>query len=303
MPVHSLIVSPTDAGQRLDAWLASQPLNLTRSHIQKLVTAGKVSVDGRAGRNNLRLRAEQTVTVVVDEPQPLQLVAQDLAVPIVYEDSDLVVVNKPQGMVTHPAQGNRSGTLVNALLWQVGDLSGINGVQRPGIVHRLDKDTTGLLVVAKHDQAHLRLSAELKARQIKREYLALVHGGFRQEQGTVDAPIARHPTLRKQMAVVPGGRPAITHYQVEERLGQYSLLLLRLDTGRTHQIRVHLAHIGHPVVGDPVYGPKKSAFQLPGQLLHAFRLTFRHPVSGQELQFTAPLPDYFARILQQLRDR
>jgi 23S rRNA pseudouridine1911/1915/1917 synthase len=294
-------VDAAGTGQRLDVWLARQSLGLTRSHAQKLIAQGHVQIAGQAAKNNFRLQQGQSVQVEVPAPQPLLLTPEDLQLPIVYQDSDLVVVNKPQGMVTHPAQGNRSGTLVNGLLYQVEDLSGINGVLRPGIVHRLDKDTSGLLIVAKNDQAHLVLAAELKARRIKREYQALVHGGIAAETGTVDAPIARHPVFRKRMAVVDGGRPAVTHYQVLERLGNYTLLQLKLETGRTHQIRVHLAHIGHPVVGDPVYGPRKQHFQLPGQLLHAFRLTFTHPRTGAIMQFTAPLPKPFHDLLTRLR--
>ncbi len=301
MPVHQLSLTESGVGQRLDAWLAEQPLGLTRSHAQKLIAEGRVLVNCKPGRNSTRLQLSDAVQVNVPEPEPLAIGAEKLDVPIVYQDSDIVVVNKPQGMVTHPAQGNQSGTLVNALLYQVGDLSGINGVMRPGIVHRLDKDTTGLLVVAKHDQAHSQLAADMKARRIKREYQALVHGGFAAERGTVDAPLARHPVLRKQMAVVTGGRPAVTHWQVLERFGQFTLLHLRLETGRTHQIRVHLAHLGHPVVGDVVYGPKKSAFTLPGQLLHAFRLSFQHPLTGEDLRFEAPLPAHFQTVLDRLR--
>lgn len=301
MPIHELIVSDSGAEQRLDVWLAEQPLGLTRSHVQKLIAEGHVLVEGKRSKNNYRLKSTERLQVTVPAPAPLVAEAENLGLPIVYQDSDVVVINKPQGMVTHPAQGNYTGTLVNALLYQVHDLSGINGVMRPGIVHRLDKDTTGLLVVAKNDFSHLALAAQLKARSIKREYLALVHGGFSTEQGTISAPIARNPSQRKQMAVVPTGRNAVTHYQVVERFGIYTLLQLSLDTGRTHQIRVHLTHIGHPVVGDKAYGPKKSPFHLPGQLLHAFRLTFAHPRTDEMMQFTAPLPAYFSEILDRLR--
>jgi 23S rRNA pseudouridine1911/1915/1917 synthase len=301
VPIHQLIVNEQDAGRRLDAWVALQPLNLTRSHVQKLIAEEAVLVNGQVGKNSTRLQPGDSVVVTVPEPKPLTIAAEQLQVPIVFQDEHIVVVNKPRHMVTHPAKGNYSGTLVNALLHQVGDLSGINGVLRPGIVHRLDKDTTGLLVVAKHDCAHLALAEQMKQRLIKREYQALAHGGFPADQGTVDAPLARHPVWRKRMAVVPGGRRAVTHYQVLERLDQYTLLQLRLETGRTHQIRVHLAHLGHPVVGDQVYGPRKSPFRLSGQLLHAWRLSFQHPITGQALQFDAPLPADFAAVLRQLR--
>ena len=301
MFIHELIVSDSGAEQRLDVWLAEQHLGLTRSHVQKLIAEGYILVDGKRSKNNHRLKPAEHLQVTIPAPEPLVAEAENLNLSVVYEDSDVVVINKPQGMVTHPAQGNYTGTLVNALLYHVRDLSGINGVMRPGIVHRLDKDTTGLLVVAKNDYAHLALAAQLKARSIRREYQALVHGGFSVEQGTISAPIARHPSLRKQMAVVAAGRKAVTHYQVLERFGIYTLLQLSLETGRTHQIRVHLTHIGHPVVGDPVYGPKRVPFHLSGQLLHAFRLTFSHPRTGETMQFTAPLPSYFSDILGRLR--
>lgn len=301
MTRHSLAVGAADVGQRIDAWLAVKLEGLTRSHLQRLIRDGQVLVDGEPVKSNRRLREGETVIVDVPPPRPLEVEPENIPLSIVYEDFDLLVVNKPQGMVTHPAQGNYSGTLVNALLYHVHDLSGINGVLRPGIVHRLDKDTSGLLVVAKNDQAHLRLAADLKERRVRREYQALVHGNLLADQGTVDAPIARHPIQRKQMAVVPGGRSAVTHYQVLERLGNYTLLQLQLETGRTHQIRVHLAHIGHPVVGDPAYGPRRAHFDLAGQLLHAFRLSFNHPQSGEPLSFTAPLPEHFQRILRRLR--
>lgn len=301
MPIHQLIVNESGAGQRLDAWVSVQQLDLTRSRVQKLIAEKSVLVNGQVGRNSTRLQPGDRVVVTVPEPKPLTIAAEDLQVPIIYQDEHLVVVNKPRHMVTHPAKGNYNGTLVNALLHQVGDLSGINGMLRPGIVHRLDKDTTGLLVVAKHDRAHLGLAEQIKQRQVKREYQALAHGGFSADRGTVDAPLARHPVWRKRMAVVSGGRRAVTHYSVLERLGQYTLLQLRLETGRTHQIRVHLASLGHPVVGDQVYGPRKITFRLSGQLLHAWRLSFQHPINGQALQFEASLPEDFVSVLRHLR--
>ncbi|HHW98382.1 MAG TPA: RluA family pseudouridine synthase [Firmicutes bacterium] len=302
MQEFRLQVASEDSGQRLDSWLAAQELELTRSQVQRLITEGQVRVeDVTVLKSNHRLRAGQWVSITVPDPKPLEVVPENIPLTIIYEDAYLAVVNKPQGMVTHPAQGNYSGTLVNALLYHIGDLSGINGVLRPGIVHRLDKDTSGLLVVAKNDLAHRKLSEQLKARQIERRYVALLHGNLKQDRGTVNAPIARHPLLRKQMAIVAGGREAITHYQVSERFGNYTLTELKLETGRTHQIRVHMAHLGHPVVGDSVYGPKKTAFGLNGQLLHAWHLGFLHPITQEIAQFTAPIPAHFQKVLDKLR--
>jgi len=228
---------------------------------------------------------------------------EEMDLDIYYEDRDVLVVNKPKGMVVHPAPGHSSGTLVNGLMAHCKDLSGINGVLRPGIVHRLDKDTSGLLVVAKNDESHLSLASQIKNRSVKREYQALVHGNVHLDQGTIDAPIARHPIHRKRMAVVDGGRRAVTHYTVIERFGDYSLLHLQLETGRTHQIRVHLSHANHPVVGDPVYGPKHAHFGLSGQLLHAWKLTFAHPATHQTMTFEASLPRHFQIVLNKLRQQ
>lgn len=294
-------VTAEHAGQRLDTWLALQDLELTRSQVQRLIREGQVEVAGRVAKSNHRLRTGEWVTIVVPKPRPLEILAEAIPLTIIYEDAHLAVINKPQGMVTHPAQGNYTGTLVNALLYQIGDLSGINGVLRPGIVHRLDKDTSGLLVIAKSDRAHRRLSEQLKARQVERRYLALLHGNLRQDEGTIVAPLARHPVLRKQMAVGAGGREAVTHYRVRERFGDYTFVELQLETGRTHQIRVHMAHVGHPVVGDNVYGPRRPAFGLEGQLLHAWRLAFLHPITQEISQFTADVPPKFQHILDKLR--
>lgn len=301
MLVHNLMVAREAEGERLDSWLAKQPLGLTRSRVQRLIDECRVNVDGKSVKSNYRLKGGETIAVIVPPAEPLGAEAEDIPVDTVFEDQDVVVINKPSGMVTHPAQGNYSGTLVNALLHQVGDLSGINGVLRPGIVHRLDKDTSGLLVVAKNDRSHLSLAEQIKNRSVKREYQALVHGNLTRDTGTVDAPIARHPVYRKRMSVTAGGRRAVTHYAVLERFGDYSLLHLQLETGRTHQIRVHMAYINHPVVGDPVYGPKRPHFGLNGQLLHAWRLTFEHPTTGQRMTFEAGLPRHFLVVLQGLR--
>ncbi|NLY53867.1 MAG: RluA family pseudouridine synthase [Firmicutes bacterium] len=301
MQEYEFIVGPADVGQRLDAWLAQQNLDISRSQIQRLISEGYIRVDGCLRKNNYRLRAGEQVFVSMPQPRPLEVVPENIPLCIIYEDAHLVIVDKPQGMVTHPAPGNITGTLVNALLYQVDNLSGINGVLRPGIVHRLDKDTSGLLVVAKSDLAHRRLAEQLKARAIKREYLAVVHGSLRDDAGTVVAPLARHPKDRKRMAVVAGGREAITHYWVRERFANYTLLQLQLETGRTHQIRVHMAHLGHPVVGDPVYGPRKPAFGLQGQLLHAWRLTFTHPITQEICAFESDIPSHFQAVLKRLR--
>ncbi|NLW17513.1 MAG: RluA family pseudouridine synthase [Firmicutes bacterium] len=302
MQEYRFHVAADAGGQRLDSWLTAQDLELSRSQIQRLIGEGRVQVDGlHVDKSSHRLRGGEEVIITVPPPRPLEVVAEQIPLTIVYEDAYLAVINKPQGMVTHPGPGNYSGTLVNALLYHMSDLSGINGVLRPGIVHRLDKDTSGLLVVAKNDLAHQRLAAQLKARQVERGYLALVHGNIKQERGTINAPIARHPVLRKQMAVIATGREAITHYQVRERFGDYTLVELQLETGRTHQIRVHMAHLGHPVVGDPVYGPKKVAFNLSGQLLHAWRLGFSHPITQEIMRFSADIPPHFQKVLDRLR--
>lgn len=304
MQKYQFVVAAEHVGQRIDTWLAAQELELTRSQVQRLIREGQVLVEGSAAKSNYRLRDSDCVTIIIPEPRPLEVTAENIPLNIVYEDSHLAIINKEQGMVTHPAQGNYSGTLVNALLFHIGDLSGINGVLRPGIVHRLDKDTSGLLVVAKSDIAHRKLSEQLKARQIERKYVALVHGNLRQDRGTVNAPIARHQRLRKQMAVSADGREAITHYEVKERFGDYTFVELQLETGRTHQIRVHMAHLGHPVAGDIVYGPRKVAFGLEsGQLLHAWRLSFVHPITQEISQFTADVPPVFQNILDKLRRR
>jgi len=288
-----------DSGKRLDVFLSGENPELSRSHIQKLVAGGMVEVNGAPSRPSYKIRSGDAVLLRV--PPPVELVVEPEPIPldIRYEDSDLVVVNKPRGMVVHPAEGNYTGTLVNALLHHCRDLSGINGVMRPGIVHRLDKDTSGLLMVAKNDAAHLDLARQISERKVEKRYLALVHGSLKHNRGTVDAPIGRHPKDRQRMAVEPrNGKQAVTHYQVISRHGNYIYLDLRLETGRTHQIRVHLAYIGCPVVGDPKYGPdKKNPFGLEGQFLHAALLAFIHPRSQEKMIFEAPLPEELQRVL------
>lgn len=293
---------PEDAGSRLDAFLALNLEGKTRSAVQKLMDQGKVLVNGKAGRKNDKVKPGDSIQVEIPEPEPLELLPQDIPLDIVYEDEHLLVVNKPKGMVVHPAPGNPDGTLVNALLYHCGQsLSGINGVIRPGIVHRIDKDTSGLLMVAKNDLAHQSLAAQIAAHTFTRMYNTVVYGNLKTDEGTISAPIARHPTDRKKMAVVPGGREAVTHYQALERLPGFTLVECRLETGRTHQIRVHMAHIGHPVAGDPVYGPKKCITSLNGQCLHARLLGFVHPATGEYMEFDSGLPPYFTDFLEKLR--
>ncbi|MDK2881991.1 MAG: rRNA synthase [Bacillota bacterium] len=291
-------------GMRLDVFLAGlTELGLSRSQVQQLIREGRVKVDGRPAKPSLRLAAGTEVEVIVPPPAPADLRPEAIPLNIVYEDEHLVVLDKPAGLVVHPAPGHPEGTLVNALLAHCGsELAGIGGVLRPGIVHRLDKDTSGLMVVAKSEAAHQGLSAAIKARQVERVYLALAFGELKADVSMVDAPIGRHPVQRKKMAVVErGGRPARTRLRVLERFPGYTYLEATLETGRTHQIRVHLAFIGHPVVGDPVYGRRQGNLGLKRQFLHAARLKFTHPVSGEVLSFSSPLPEELALVLARLR--
>ena len=292
------------AGTRLDAFLAGQ-MEKTRSSVQKLIEEGNVRVNGSPAGKNTRLREGDRVEAVEPPPEVLDVTPQNIPLDIVYEDGDLLVVNKPKGMVVHPAPGNPDGTLVNALLYHCGgSLSGINGVIRPGIVHRIDKDTSGLLIVAKNDRAHQSLAEQIAVHSFTRIYNAVVYGNLKTEEGTISAPLGRHPTDRKRMAVLSsGGREAVTHYRVLERFSGFTLVECRLETGRTHQIRVHMAHIGHPVAGDPVYGPKKCITELHGQCLHARVIGFVHPTTGEYLEFDSGLPPYFQQFLSKLRSR
>ena len=286
-------------GQRLDCYL-SEALEVTRSAVQNWLEQGLVRVNGRPQEKNYRLREGDRIEAELPAPAPCQAVAEDIPLDIVYEDDDLLVVNKPKGMVVHPAAGNPSGTLVNALLAHCGDsLSGINGVLRPGIVHRIDKDTSGLLIVAKNDFAHQGLAEQIKAHSFDRIYEAVVCGHLREAAGRVDAPIGRHPVHRKRMAVTDRhARQAVTHYETIREYPGYAHIRLRLETGRTHQIRVHMAYLGHPVAGDEVYGKPLPGLQ--GQCLHAREIGFRHPRSGAYLHFTSPLPAYFTAFLEQI---
>ena len=293
------------AGLRIDSFLAEEAESLTRSMAQKLCENGRVAVNGKPVSKSCKLSGGEEVTVLLPEPEQLEVVAQNIPLEIVYEDDSLLVVNKPKGMVVHPAPGNPVGTLVNALLWHCGEsLSGINGVIRPGIVHRIDKDTSGLLIVAKNDQAHAGLAQQISEHSFTREYEAVVYYGFNQDEGTVDAPIGRHPKERKRMAVNGSApRHAVTHYTVLQRYEGFTHLRLRLETGRTHQIRVHMAYIHHPVVGDPVYGPQKVIGETLGQCLHARKIGFVHPKTGEYLEFQSELPDYFTRFLSKLKSK
>lgn len=297
--VIECIIRAEDAGKRLDAAAAEYAL-ISRSYAKNLINEGRVSVNGASSKASYTVRESDRIRVEIPEPEVLDAQPQDIALDVVYEDCDLIVINKPRGMVVHPAPGHGEGTLVNALLHHCGDLSGIGGSMRPGIVHRIDKDTTGLIAVAKNDAAHQSLSAQIKQKAASRDYYALVEGVVK-TGGTVSQPIGRHRTDRKKMAVVNGGRSAVTHYSVKESYGEYTLLDVSLETGRTHQIRVHMAYIGHPVVGDSVYGRKKQKFSLQGQMLHAYHLKLTHPVSGEVMDFYAPLPTDFESVVNILR--
>lgn len=294
-----LTVPAADAGKRLDAWLAAQEtLGLTRSAIQQLLEKGAVLRNGSQPKKNDKLSEGDVLAVTVPDPEPAEIIPQDIPVEIVYEDDELLVVNKPRGMVVHPAAGHPDGTLVNALLWHcAGRLSGINGVLRPGIVHRIDRDTSGLLMVAKTDRAHLGLAEQIAAHSFTREYEAVACGVFRETEGTVDAPIGRDPKDRQKMCVIAkNSKEAVTHYRVLTQFARHAHVRCRLETGRTHQIRVHLRQLGHPIFGDPVYG--KPDRHIAGQCLHAKTIGFVHPVTGQQMQFDSALPADFRGVLE-----
>jgi len=299
--IRTFLVESNDAGKRIDVFLSEKIEDMSRSRIQKLIEDNKIKVNAKEIKSNYKIKNGDEITVEVPKPVMLQIQAEDIDIDILYEDDDIVVVNKPQGMVVHPAAGNYTGTLVNALLKKCRTLSSINGVIRPGIVHRIDKDTSGVLVVAKNDYAHQHLAEQIKEHTVKRVYIALTEGVIKQDQGTIDKPIGRHPIHRKKMAVIENGKRAVTHFKVLERYKENTLVEARLETGRTHQIRVHMAYIGHPLVGDPVYGFKKQKFNLKGQALHAMVLGFIHPRTGEYMEFSSPLPDYFQNLIEKLR--
>ena len=301
--IYNLTVEAEQVGMRLDAFLAQQLDGISRSHGVKLIEAGLVTLGGNALNKKYNLKENDEIDVEIPEPVETEIAAEAIPIDVVYEDDDLLVIHKPQGMVVHPGAGNYTGTLVNALLHYCKDrLSGIGGVLRPGIVHRIDKDTSGLLVVAKTDAAHNALSAQLKDRSLSREYYAIVNGNIKEDSMEINLPIGRSPQDRKKMCVTnQNAREAITRLKVLERYGKYTLVSCKLQTGRTHQIRVHLSYLGHSIVGDPVYGIKKEAFRLNGQLLHARYIRFVHPTTGEEMGFEAPLPAHFTDTLERIR--
>lgn len=300
MSTQTTFTVPTE-GERADRYLASVLPDISRSGTLRLFDEGRVTCGGKPLKKSEKLAQGQIISVEIPPPAPLEAIPQDIPLDIVFEDSDVVVINKPVGMVVHPAAGHLDGTLVNALLYHCGDsLSGINGALRPGIVHRIDKDTSGLLIVAKNDHAHASLASQLQDRSLSRVYEAVCFGKMKHDEGTINAPIARHPHHRKRMAVIPDGREAITHYEVISPLKQHTHLRCHLETGRTHQIRVHLAHVGHPLVGDEIYGGKAHS-ALVGQCLHARELRFIHPSSGQPVSFSTPLPPAFEAVLKSYR--
>lgn len=300
---QSYLVQEEAQGERIDKYLSEVCTGLTRSYLQKLLKSQLVEVDGTAVKNSYRLSAGETVELEVPEAVEPEIEAEPIPLDILYEDKDIILINKPKGMVVHPAAGHYSQTLVNGLMYHCrGELSGINGVMRPGIVHRIDMDTTGVLIVCKNDFAHNSIAEQLKVHSITRKYYAIVHGLIKESEGTIDAPIGRHPVDRKKMSVnYKNGRHAVTHYRVLERFKQFTYVECQLETGRTHQIRVHMSSLNHPLLGDIVYGPSKCPFKLQRQTLHAGVLGIIHPRTGEYMEFSAPLPEYFEKLLEKLR--
>jgi len=301
--VISVFVQQSDSGKRIDSFLSDKLETFTRSTMQKLLTNGNITVNSKVVSKSYKVSENDEIVILIPENTEIDVEPEDIPLNIVYEDEYILVVNKPKGMVVHPAAGNYSGTLVNALLYHCkGQLSGINGVNRPGIVHRIDKDTSGLLVVAKGDAAHNGLAEQFAEHSIKREYQAVVYGNIKEDKGTVDAPIGRHPVHRKQMAITPlNSKKAVTHFEVIERFNGFTHIKCILETGRTHQIRVHMASLGHGIAGDEVYGPKKVIKSLNGQCLHAKVLGFTHPITKEELLFNSELPEYFTKFIKKLK--
>lgn len=296
-------INETSVGVRVDVFLSENIEDVSRSQVKKLIEDENITCNNKLIKSNYKLRLNDQIKVVIPEPVELEVTPENIPIDIIYEDEDIVVVNKPKGMVVHPAAGNYTGTLVNALLYACDNLSSINGVIRPGIVHRIDKDTSGILVVAKNDNAHRSLSKQIKEHSMKRCYWALTESVIKQDEGMVDAPIGRHPVERKKMAITEKhSRHAITHFKVLERFSRNTLIEARLETGRTHQIRVHMAHIGYPLVGDPVYGYKKQKFNLQGQALHAKTLGFIHPRTGEYMEFSTEIPEDFQKVLKSLKN-
>ena len=303
MEILNYQVSDGQSGIRIDRYLSEMNEELSRSYIQKLLKEQKITVNGSAVKANYKVQEGDEISVAVPDIKEPDILPEDIPLDILYEDNDVLIVNKPKGMVVHPSAGHTSGTLVNAVMAHCGEhLSGINGALRPGIVHRIDKDTTGALLICKDDVVHRDLAEQLKEHSIKRRYRAVVQGNLKEDEGTVNAPVGRHPTDRKKMAINhKNGKEAVTHYKVLERFGQATYIECRLETGRTHQIRVHMASLGHPLLGDTVYGSSKNPYHLQGQALHAMILGFVHPVTGEYMEFEAPLPDYFLKLLDKLR--
>lgn len=300
--MEKLFFTIEKGGERIDKYLSEQLEDMTRSHIQKLIKENMVRVNGMTVKSNFKLSASDQIEVEIPELKEPDILPENIPLDILYEDQDILVVNKPKGMVVHPAPGHYTGTLVNAIMYHCKDnLSGINGVMRPGIVHRIDMDTTGSLLICKNDRAHQALAEQLKEHSITRKYHAIVHGRLKEDEGTIDKPIGRHPIDRKKMSVhCNNGREAVTHYRVLKRFQQFTYIECQLETGRTHQIRVHMSSIGHPILGDQVYGPAKCPYKLQGQTLHAKVLGITHPTTGEYMEFDAPLPDYFQGLLEKI---
>lgn len=298
------IVSQEEKGKRLDTYIPSVDTDITRTSAQRLIEDGNILVNGKNAKVSYKIQENDKISVEITEPKQIELKAQNIPIEIIYEDSDIIVVNKPKGMVVHPANGNPDGTLVNAIMAICKDsLSGIGGEIRPGIVHRIDKDTSGLLIVAKNDNAHVKMSEQIKNHEVKKTYIALVRGVFKENEATIDMPIGRSTSDRKKMAVNKNGKNAITHIKVLKRFDKYTLLQVNIETGRTHQIRVHLSHIGYPIVGDYTYSNGKNEFDIIGQCLHAQKLEFKHPITQKDMCLEAELPQYFKDILDKLKDR
>ena len=298
------IVSQEEKGKRLDTYIPSVDTDITRTSAQRLIEDGNILVNGKNAKVSYKIQENDKISVEIPEPKQIELKAQNIPIEIIYEDSDIIVVNKPKGMVVHPANGNPDGTLVNAIMAICKDsLSGIGGEIRPGIVHRIDKDTSGLLIVAKNDNAHVKMSEQIKNHEVKKTYIALVRGVFKENEATIDMPIGRSTSDRKKMAVNKNGKNAITHIKVLKRFDKYTLLQVNIETGRTHQIRVHLSHIGYPIVGDYTYSNGKNEFDVIGQCLHAQKLEFKHPITQKDMCLEAELPQYFKNILDKLKDR
>lgn len=302
--MEELVVKDNEQNKRLDMYIAEEKKELSRTTIKRLLENGDILVNKKIQKASYKPEAGDRIQINMPEVVETKLVAQDIPVPVIYEDKDIIVVNKPKGMVVHPANGNPDGTLVNAILAMCKDsLSGIGGEIRPGIVHRLDKDTSGLLIIAKNDLAHMNMSKQIQDRKVIKKYIALVRGTVPENEATIDMPIARSQKDRKKMTVDKNGKEAVTHFKVLARYDKYTLLEVKIDTGRTHQIRVHMSYIGHPVIGDEVYSNGKNEFGVKGQMLHAKYLEFKHPITGKDIKLEAPLPEYFEEVLRQLEER